>query len=447
VLTKPLFEIATFSFKIYALVGLKAAQMFCSYVLAGGALIAIVMPNFKALISKERALRADYSFVHSRLAAHAESVAFFGGDAAEQTLVEARFGSLLRAAWQRLNTNWRFGLFNQAIVRESPMLIQYILRNEYGRKASDISVTKDSGKKLNEDQLFLFNATSHVFEQLGELLSFGEKFARLSGLVVRVAELDEALEACPAPRSASPHFLSETAKQTPETGAYAAQTLRVEELDLITPAGLKLASRVAVTITKAKPLMITGPNASGKTTFFRVLGGLWPANASANLPSLQGQGAGGSLQGLFLVPQRVYMVPGSLADQVSYPTRLPHAPERASGDILRLQEALGRVGVLYLVERSGGWDATRKWEDLLSLGEQQRIGLARLFFHKPAFAVLDECTSAVSVDVETQLYAQAHELGICCVTISQRLALPEFHKQELCLGRADVPEKWILRDV
>lgn len=62
------------------------------------------------------------------------------------------------------------------------------------------------------------------------------------------------------------------------------------------------------------------------------------------------------------------------------------------------------------------------------------MSLARMYFHKPKFAILDECTSAVSIDVEESLYRAAVDQGITCVTISQRLSLPEFHKIEMKMG-------------
>ena len=86
-------------------------------------------------------------------------------------------------------------------------------------------------------------------------------------------------------------------------------------------------------------------------------------------------------------------------------------------------------------EDTKGWDAAVTWEDVLSLGEQQRMGIARLLYHGPKFGLLDECTSAVSVDAEEQLYKAAIDLGITCVTVSQRLTLPEFHAQERSHGR------------
>ena len=113
-----------------------------------------------------------------------------------------------------------------------------------------------------------------------------------------------------------------------------------------------------------------------------------------------------------------------------------------------LLQSISLIGqVDYLVARHGGWDTIRKWEDVLSLGEQQRIGCARLFYHSPQFAVLDECTSAVSIDVEEALYKSALEHGSTSITISQRLALEEFHSEELAMGVSDNELGWKLRSL
>ena len=136
---------------------------------------------------------------------------------------------------------------------------------------------------------------------------------------------------------------------------------------------------------------------------------------------------------VFLVPQRVYSSMGSLADQITYP-QLVKTDERTKEQEDKMMELMTLVGIQYLVDREGGWDTVRVWEDTLSLGEQQRLGMARLFYNKPKYGVLDECTSAVSVDVERRLYKAAKEMGITSITISQRLALTEFHDKELRLG-------------
>jgi ABC-type uncharacterized transport system fused permease/ATPase subunit len=142
----------------------------------------------------------------------------------------------------------------------------------------------------------------------------------------------------------------------------------------------------------------------------------------------------------------VYSVLGSLADQVLYPKTMK-ADQRTPEIEKKMMDALERVGVDYLIsETRFSWDEVKKWEDTLSGGEQQRLGLARLFYHVPRFAVLDECTDAVSVDVEKSLYTRLLEKGVTCITISKRLALQEFHDREFKLG---VPNEkgWELSDI
>jgi ABC-type uncharacterized transport system fused permease/ATPase subunit len=168
-----------------------------------------------------------------------------------------------------------------------------------------------------------------------------------------------------------------------------------------------------------------GPNGSGKTSLFRVLGGLWPiVSGSIAKPGMLLTDGNNESTGLsheiFYVPQRPYTALGSLRDQLIYPLTLADATRKVLQDneqdsyingmgsplsvqtntpqngieLLdqRLRSILEDVRLVYLLEREGGWDVTANWEDMLSLGEQQRLGMARLFFHHPKFGILDECT-------------------------------------------------------
>lgn len=112
-------------------------------------------------------------------------------------------------------------------------------------------------------------------------------------------------------------------------------------------------------------------------------------------------------------------------DEIKKCHRLSTSISYISQDLFKI---LGDVELAYIVDREGDFDSVNDWNDVLSGGEKQRIAMARLFYHKPLFAILDECTSAVSIDVEAKLYNRAKELEITLFTVSHRQTLFKFHE-------------------
>lgn len=64
------------------------------------------------------------------------------------------------------------------------------------------------------------------------------------------------------------------------------------------------------------------------------------------------------------------------------------------------------------------------------------VQMARLFYHKPQFAILDECTSAVSVDVEDSMYMYCRKENITLFTVSHRRSLWKHHEVLWTLSRS-----------
>lgn len=269
------------------------------------------------------------------------------------------------------------------------------------------------GAQLAEQGLHIQVAAQRTLRAFGQLANIYEHLAKLLGSSTRVCELLDVLDQL---RGGS------LAKREQGTRSDTASTIVLQGVSIVTPTGMCLADNLSLTVQQSQSLVVTGHNGSGKTAFFRTVAGLWPLRCGlVSTPP----------KSLLLVPQRTYCPFGTLRDQVTYPERLAE-PTKEQDTAVRA--ALEVVGVTYLEEREGGLGAKRYWEDVLSLGEQQRLGLARVFYHRPKFAVLDECTDAVSADVEEQLYRSLSARGITTITISKRLSLPQFHSQALALG-------------
>lgn len=237
--------------------------------------------------------------------------------------------------------------------------------------------------------------------------------------------------------------------------------IQLDHVPIVAPApnsahgGEELIKALTLAISPGEHLMITGANGVGKTAIARILGGLWPvfagvAKAPLNEPWVNDEGQRVASYtkgtGILILPQRPYLSNGSLRDQVIYPsTYAQHcATDRTDEE---LQQILDLVHLSYLSSREGGWSTRKEWKDVLSGGEKQRVGFARLLYHQPRFGVLDEATSAVSTDVEGLMYQAAKDLGITLLTISHRPGLTKYHQKLLRLGTKDDTRGWELSTV
>jgi len=190
------------------------------------------------------------------------------------------------------------------------------------------------------------------------------------------------------------------------------------DVPIISPNNDTLVEKISFKVEPGQHMMITGPNGCGKSSLFRILGDLWPlTSGSVEKPPIDQ---------IFYIPQRPYLPVGTLRDQIIYPDTPEQMKQKKYSDN-DLQEILKVVRLEYIPGREGGFDAKNDWFDVLSGGEKQRTAFARLIYHKPKFAILDECTSAVSVDVEGHLYAHLKQMGITMITTSHRDTLWKYH--------------------
>jgi len=164
-------------------------------------------------------------------------------------------------------------------------------------------------------------------------------------------------------------------------------------------------------------LLITGPSGAGKSSVLRAIAGLWNAG--------EGTVVRPPLAEMIFLPQRPYIVLGSLREQLLY----PHL-ERETTDA-QLREVLEKVNLADLPERVGGFDAELDWSHLLSLGEQQRLAFVRLLLSRPRYAILDEATSALDKTNEENLYRQLRASGTTYVSVGHRSSLLGYHDRVL----------------
>jgi len=245
-------------------------------------------------------------------------------------------------------------------------------------------------------------SVSYIVNNIDRLAAFSAAISRLEGFQGKV----EAIGAGQGP-------LDTGSSSMPLSGS-AADQIVVQHVDLVPPRTDRTLIRdLSLSVERGQRLLVVGPSGCGKTSFLRLVSGLWPPASGRVQRPAEGD--------LLFIPQKPYMLLGSLREQLAYPLD----PERFTDEQLR--HVLEQVRLNELVSRYPDLSIKQDWPRLLSLGEQQRLAFARLLLNSPRFVVLDEATSALDVSTERHLYTLLAEREMACVSVGHRPTLTAFH--------------------
>lgn len=452
---KPFVDLLVFNYQLYCSLGpLGLTGLMSNYILTA-TLLRRLSPPFGKLKAVEGRKEGDFRFLHARLIANAEEVAFYGGASMESYFLYKEFKSLKK---------WMEGIY--ALKIQYNILEDFILKyswSAYGYLLSSLPIffpawagiagvqeiaesSINGGREKGRMKDFITNKRLmlSLADAGGRMMYSIKDISELAGYTSRVYTLISTLhrvhgEAYFPPRGTQPELFSLSDVQGTIQKGF--DGVRLEHVPIVAPSiyphgGEQLIESLSLVIHSGDHLLISGPNGVGKSAVARIVAGLWPVYRG-----LVSRSRNVGTDGIFFLPQRPYLSAGTLRDQVIYPDGAVEMNERGWRDS-ELQRVLDEAYLGYLPEREGGWDTRKEWKDVLSGGEKQRMSIARLFYHEPRYVFIDEGTSAVSSDVEGLLYEKCKEKGITLITISTRASLKKYHRFNLSLGLGDDGNEW-----
>ncbi|VBB71740.1 pABC1 peroxisomal ABC transporter encoded by the pabc1 gene [Podospora comata] len=454
-LGKPFVDICVFNYQLYRSLGPLALTGLLSNYFLTASILRKLSPPFGKLKAVEGRKEGDFRSLHARLIANAEEVAFYGGAEMEKTFLNKEFKSL---------KNWMEGIYMLKI--RYNILEDFILKyswSAYGYLLSSLPVflpawgglggatevagatAVKGGRERERMKDFITNKRLmlSLADAGGRMMYSIKDLSELAGYTSRVYTLISTLHRAHANayyvrgRENELYSLSDV-QGTIQKGF---DGVRLENVPIVAPGlwpqgGEELLESLSLIVRRGDHLLISGPNGIGKSAIARVIAGLWPVyRGLVSRPKNNGE------DGIMFLPQRPYLSIGTLRDQVIYPDGEADMREKRKNEY-DLKRALEQAKLGYLPDREGGWDTRKEWKDVLSGGEKQRLAIARLLYHEPQYAFIDEGTSAVSSDVEGLLYETCKEKGITLITISTRASLKKYHTYNLVLGLGERGDEW-----
>ncbi len=387
----------------------------------------------------QEAAEADFRYGLVRVRENAESIAFYGGEEKEGSLLWNRLQSVVQNYGDLLIASRRLNFFTSFYRFLIQILPAAVVAPLYFKGDIEFGVVNQSSSAFN-----------HILTDISLVVFQYEALAGFSAVVDRLGELSEVFGGSGSRVMGDIETIDrvEAPRQLPSL-------MKVEALDLQVPtrgSRSSSSSRVLIrgldlSVDQGSSLLIMGPSGSGKTSLLRAIAGLWQSGRGrittygTSVGRVEGAGE------IFFVPQRPYMVLGTLRDQILYPTWASSANPDKRSDLPRvtsttkpmpvdvdIHQALKSVRLDSLLERiDGDLDALADWAAELSLGEQQRLAFARILLSKPDLVLMDESTSALDAVNERALYGALKQAGITFVSVGHRPSLTSFHERILLL--------------
>ena len=370
------------------------------YAVIGTVLTHLVGRALTALNFQQQRYEADFRFNLVRVRENSEQIALLDGEQTERNRLLTRFGNIVG--------NWL------AIMSRQKKLT--FLTAGYGQISSVFPfVVVSPAYFAGAIQLGGLMQTSSAFGSVQGALSFFvtayRSLAEWRAVIERLAGFDELIANAKAAATNPPVITLAPSE---------AGTVSFKDLSVRLPHGTPLVTASDLSIKLGERVLVSGPSGAGKSTLFRALAGVWPFGSGTITVPKNAR--------VMILPQRPYFPIAPLAAAVAYPA------EPGSFDAGKVAELITAVGLPALASRI---EEEAHWNRMLSIGEQQRLGIARALLYAPDYLFLDEATASLDEPGEAALYQllERRLANATIVSIGHRATLAAFHKRRLAFNR------------